>query len=183
MSKKITCWSLFIIYFLCNGITLQAQSFFQPIAENQEVTDNGFVLGYRIMSERERSVGKQGVQQRYEVRLSVTNVNSNFANQPFTEFIQGKTKLEAPILVEISCRNATGARLTSKKVDFSAKVKYLEYRRKRNPSLADDVASNWETIRVPTGYFWDIGERQESTVVFLVPKGEAPELEFRVNTF
>lgn len=183
MLKKITCWSLFIVCLLLSDATLQAQSFFQPMAENQEVTDNGFTLAYRIMSERERSVGKQGTQQRYEVRISATNIGSNFANQPFTEFIQGKTKLEAPVLVEVSCRNATGARLTNKKVDFSARVRYLEYRRKRNPSLADDVASNWETIRVPTGYFWDIGERQESNVVFLVPQGEEPELEFKINTF
>ncbi len=183
MSKIITC-SFIVMSLSCllANLTLKAQSFFQPLAENQEITANGFVISYRIMNERERAVGKQGTQQRYEVRLSVTNVNSNFASQPFTEFVQGKTKLEAPVLVEISCRNATGARLTSKKADFSPKVRYIDYKRKRNPSIADDVASNWETIRVPTGFFWDIGERQESNVVFLVPQGEEPELEFKVNT-
>ncbi len=170
----------FLLVLCLLSFSIQAQSSFRGLIENELVTQDGFSVEYRVMNHQSRDVGKKGTHERYEVRLSVTNESSRQANRVFTEYRQGNTSLKAPVIVEVSCRNATGARLTSKVAEFSATVRYLDYKRKRNNG-PDDVEANWETISVPTGFFWDVGNRQENTLIFIVPEGESPELEFRVN--
>jgi hypothetical protein len=177
MTKNLT-FLLFCLLFTIS-FTSKAQSYFQGIPENEQVTQNGFVVEYRIMNHQTRDVGKKRAHERYEVRITVVNQNSA-ANYVFTEFRQGKTSLKAPVIVEASCRNATGARLTAKTSEFSPKVRYINYKRKRNNG-SDDEEANWETINVPTGFFWDLGEMQESNVIFIVPEGEKADIEFRVN--
>lgn len=73
-------------------------------------------------------------------------------------------------IVELNCKNATGARLTSKKIEVSMATHQLKitYLTKNNDGKMVDAV-----MTVPAGYFLDPGQKVENDGIFIVPKGEA----------
>jgi len=79
-------------------------------------------------------------------------------------------------LVELNCINATGAKLTSKKLDLKMKaqnvnVTYWAYTKegKYQSSVVPIVAS----------YYLDIGDSVDDNAIFIVPAGEQPTVSVR----
>ncbi|GAB4399777.1 MAG: hypothetical protein OHK0053_20540 [Microscillaceae bacterium] len=167
------------VFFLGFFAPVQAQ-LFQPLTENELGQQNGLAVAYRILNQREQEVKNKGTYDRFEVRLEVSNNGSFNLSRLLSEYRQDNTRINPPVVVEVICRNATGYRLTSTNSTFKMDTRYLDYKTKINPQGKDDDEANWRTTRIPIGYFWEVGQRKTDDLIFIVPKGEKPQLEFRV---
>lgn len=79
-------------------------------------------------------------------------------------------------LVELNCMNATGAKLTSKKLDLKLKpqtvnVTYWAYTKD----------GKYESAMIPiiASYYLDAGDSVNDNAIFIVPAGEQPNVSVR----
>ena len=79
-------------------------------------------------------------------------------------------------IVELDCVNATGAKLTSKKIQLKMKTQLI------NASYtAYDKSGKMVTNILPVigSYYFDSGETITDNAIFIVPQGEKPEVNVR----
>lgn len=79
-------------------------------------------------------------------------------------------------LVELDCINATGAKLTSKKMELKLKpqnvnVTYWAYTK--------DGKYQSSVIPIVASYYLDIGDSVNDNAIFIVPAGEQPNVSAR----
>ena len=80
-------------------------------------------------------------------------------------------------IVELDCINATGARLTSKKVQVAMKSHLINV---TYPTKDKDGKAVTAVLPVTAGYYFDQGQVIENDAIFIVPTGETPQVTVRI---
>lgn len=165
--KNLTfLFSLTTVFLL--GISANAQK----ISDGQTIDVNGMSVTFNILNkESVESGGKQ--YDRYKVSASVKNKSDKGYNIRLSAFPQIVSNIG---LVELDCINATGARLTSKKIELKMKAQMINV-----TYSAYDKSGKFTTSTIPvTGsYYFDPGDTIEDNAIFLVPQGEKPDVTIR----
>lgn len=144
----------------------------QKISDGQTLEVNGMNVTFNILNKESiESGGKQ--YDRYKVSASVKNTSDKAYNIRLSAFPQIVSNIG---LVEVDCINATGARLTSKKIELKMKaqlinVTYSAYDRSGKLTTS--------TIPVTGSYYFDPGDTISDNAIFIVPQGEKPDVSVR----
>lgn len=165
--KNLTfLFSLTTVFLL--GISAKAQK----ISDGQTIDVNGMSVTFNILNkESVESGGKQ--YDRYKVSASVKNKSDKGYNIRLSAFPQIVSNIG---LVELDCINATGARLTSKKIELKMKTQMINV-----TYSAYDKSGKFTTSTIPvTGsYYFDPGDTIDDNAIFIVPQGEKPDVTVR----
>ncbi|MET6996094.1 hypothetical protein [Chitinophaga defluvii] len=155
-------------------LSLTAVLHAQQIKDGETLDLDGIAVTFNVMNKETVEVKGQSYD-RYKVVAAAQNntgksFNIRLKTYPDVGSIGGGK------IVELNCQNATGARLTSKKLDVNMATHQLKvtYLAKNN----DGKLVNNE-ITVPAGYFFDPGQKVENDAIFIVPKGETPQVSVR----
>ncbi|MCD9855981.1 hypothetical protein LUD75_14740 [Epilithonimonas sp. JDS] len=164
--KNLT--SLAILILLCSFSFTKAQK----IADGETVDLNGLAVTFSVLNKESVNVGGKNFD-RYKVSANLVNNSQKAYNIRMSNAPQIVTNTA---LVELNCINATGAKLTSKKLDLKLKpqnvnVTYWAYTKdgKYESSIIPIIAS----------YYLDIGDSVNDNAIFIVPAGEQPNVSVR----
>lgn len=144
----------------------------QKIADGQTVTVDGLAVTFNILNKESVTAGGKNYD-RYKVSATLVNNSGKDFNLRMSNAPQVVTNTE---LVELNCINATGAKLTSKKIALkmnpqNLNVTYWAYTK--------DGKYQSFVIPVVSGYFLDNGGSVSDNAIFIVPQGEAPDVSVR----
>lgn len=110
---------------------------------------------------------------RYKVSASVKNTS----DKPYTIRLSSFPQIVSNIgLVELDCINATGARLTSKKIELKMKAQMINVTYSAYDKSGKFITS---TIPVTGSYYFDPGDTISDNAIFIVPQGEKPDVSVR----
>lgn len=144
----------------------------QKISDGQTLEVNGMDVTFSILNkESVESGGKQ--YDRYKVSASVKNKSDKAYNIRLSSFPQIVSNIG---LVELDCINATGARLTSKKIELKMKAQMLNVTYSAYDKSGKFITS---TIPVTGSYYFDPGDTINDNAIFIVPQGEKPDVTVR----
>ena len=144
----------------------------QKIADGETVTVDGLAVTFNILNKESVTAGGK-TYDRYKVSATLVNNSGKDFSLRLSNAPQVVTKTE---LVELDCINATGAKLTSKKLTQkmnpqNLNVTYWAYTK--------DGKYQSFVIPVVSGYFLDNGGSVSDNAIFIVPQGEAPNVTVR----
>lgn len=144
----------------------------QKISDGQTIEVNGMSVTFSILNKESTEAGGKPYD-RYKVSASVKNTTDKFYNIRLSAFPQIVSNTG---LVELNCINATGAKLTSKKIELKMKaqlinVTYSAY--DRSGKLTNSM------IPVTGSYYFDPGDIISDNAIFIVPQGEKPDVSVR----
>lgn len=144
----------------------------QKITEDATIDVDGLAVTFNILNKESVNAGGKNFD-RYKVSASLTNNTGKSINMRLANAPQILTDIA---LVELNCVNATGAKLTSKKIDLKPKphnlnVTYWAYTKE----------GKYESSVIPViaGYYLDPGDTVNDTAVFIVPQGQLPDVSVR----
>ncbi|WP_160138651.1 hypothetical protein [Chryseobacterium sp. c4a] len=144
----------------------------QKISDGQALDVNGMEVTFNILNkESVESGGKQ--YDRYKVSASVKNKSDKAYNIRLSAFPQIVSNIG---LVELDCINATGSRLTSKKIELKMKAQMLNVTYSAYDKSGKFITS---TIPVTGSYYFDPGDTINDNAIFIVPQGEKPDVTVR----
>lgn len=159
---------LFVSAFLSFGNFAKAQK----ISDGETVDVNGMKVSFNIANKESVQVGGKAFD-RYKVSASVKNTSDKSYTIRLTSYPQ--IVLDTGI-VELDCVNATGAKLTSKKIQLKMKTQMI------NVSYsAYDKSGKSVTNMLPVigSYYFDSGDTISDNAIFIVPQGEKPDVNVR----
>ncbi|WP_042722639.1 hypothetical protein [Flavobacterium sp. B17] len=164
--KKLTSFSIFI--FIMAFSLMKAQK----ISDGQTIDVNGLSVTFNILNKESITVGGKDFD-RYKVSAKLVNNSQKSYTIRLSNAPQIVTNTS---LLELNCINATGAKLTSKKIDLKLKaqnvnVTYWAYTK--------DGKYQSFVIPIVAGYYLDGGDSVSDDAIFIVPKGEAPNVNVR----
>ena len=144
----------------------------QKIADGETVTVDGLAVTFNILNKESVTAGGKSYD-RYKVSATLVNKSGKDFNLRMSNAPQLVTNTE---LVELDCINATGAKLTSKKLALkmnpqNLNVTYWAYTK--------DGKYQSFVIPVVSGYFLDNGGSVSDNAIFIVPQGETPNVTVR----
>lgn len=144
----------------------------QKIADGETVIVDGLAVTFNILNKESVTAGGKSYD-RYKVSATLVNKSGKDFNLRMSNAPQLVTNTE---LVELDCINATGAKLTSKKLALkmnpqNLNVTYWAYTK--------DGKYQSFVIPVVSGYFLDNGGSVSDNAIFIVPQGEAPNVTVR----
>lgn len=144
----------------------------QKITDGQTVTVDGLAVTFNILNKESVTAGGKNYD-RYKVSATLVNNSGKDFNLRMSNAPQVVTNTE---LVELNCINATGAKLTSKKLTLkmnpqNLNVTYWAYTK--------DGKYQSFVILVVSGYFLDNGGSVSDNAIFIVPQGQAPDVTVR----
>ncbi|UPQ76285.1 hypothetical protein [Chryseobacterium nepalense] len=164
--KKLFYSSIFVVVTSFSFVSAQ------KITDGESVDVNGLSVTFNILNKEAITVGGKEFD-RYKVSAKLVNntqksYNVRLSNAP--QLVPSNT------LVEVNCINATGAKLTSKKIDLKLKpqnvnVTYWAYTKE----------GKYQSFVIPiiAGYYLDSGDSVNDDAIFIVPKGESPNVNVR----
>ncbi len=138
----------------------------QKIADGETVDLNGLSVTFNVLNKESTTAGGKNYD-RYKVSATLTNNSQKSYNMRMSNAPQLATNTA---LVELNCINATGAKLTSKKLELKLKsqlvnVTYWAYNK--------DGKYESSVIPIVASYYLDAGDTVNDTAIFIVPQGEA----------
>ncbi|WP_316801791.1 hypothetical protein [Pedobacter nototheniae] len=143
----------------------------QQIKDGETINLNGVEVTYSIVNKEKLSIKDQNFD-RYKVLASVKNNTGKSFNIRLSTSLDlsaiGNSKI-----VELDCINATGARLTSKKIQVGMKshlINVTYYTKDKDGKLVSAI------MPVTAGYYFDQGQVIENDAIFIVPAGEIPQV-------
>lgn len=165
MKKLIPLYTLLIISLFS---TLKAQK----ITDGSTVDLNGLAVTFNILNKESVTVGGKNYD-RYKVSATLVNNSGKGYNLRLGSAPQVISNIE---IAELDCVNATGAKLTSKKMVLKLKpqnvnVTYWAY--------SKDGKYQSFVIPIVAGYFLDAADSVNDTAIFIVPTGETPNVNVR----
>ena len=167
--KKIKC--IVVFYLFSVGCTLQAQQ----LKDGVPVEMNGLEVTFRVVAKESITVNDAAFD-RYKVVASVKNISGKSFNIRLRSY-PDLAGINAGKLVEVNCLNATGARLTAKKLDIAMTTHFVNV---SYNCTGKDGKITATTLPVPVGYFLDEGQSAESNGIFIVPAGQEPQVNARL---
>lgn len=144
----------------------------QKISDGQTLNLNGMSVTFNILNKESIESGGKSYD-RYKVSASVKNTSDKAYNIRLSAFPQIVSNIG---LVELDCMNATGARLTSKKIELKMKAQMLNVTYSAYDKSGKFVTS---TIPVTGSYYFDPGDTISDDAIFIVPQGEKPDVSVR----
>lgn len=166
--KKIA--SVLLLLTCCLATVAKAQQ----IKDGQTIDLNGIAVTFNIVNKESIDVKDQSFD-RYKVVATVKNNSGRSFNNRLTSSVDIAAALKSKI-VELNCVNATGARLTSKKFDIGMKAHTITV---TYPGKDKDGKFVSQTMAVIASYYFDPGQTLQNDAIFIVPKGEAPQVTVR----
>lgn len=144
----------------------------QKIADGETVTVDGLAVTFNILNKESVTAGGK-TYDRYKVSATLLNNSGKDFNLRLSNAPQVVTKTE---LVELDCINATGAKLTSKKLALKMNPQNLNV-----TYWAYTKDGKYQSLVIPvvSGYFLDNGGSVSDNAIFIVPQGEAPNVTVR----
>lgn len=144
----------------------------QKISDGETVDLNGLAVTFSILNKESVTAGGKNFD-RYKVSANLVNNSPKSFNMRLSSAPQ---IVMNTALVELNCINATGTKLTSKKLDLKLKpqnvnVTYWAYTKEGKYESA--------VIPIVAGYYLDTGDTVSDTAVFMVPAGEQPNVSVR----
>lgn len=139
----------------------------QQIKDGETIDLDGVAVTFTVVNKESVDVKGESYD-RYKVVASVQNNTGKSFNVRLKTY-PDLSSIGSGKILELNCKNATGARLTSKKLEVSMathqiKVTYLS--RDKDGKLVNS------DMTIPAGYFLDSGQKVENDAIFIVPKGE-----------
>ncbi|MFS4471416.1 hypothetical protein [Chryseobacterium sp. T20] len=165
--KNLTFLLLFPVVIFW-GINVHAQK----ISDGQTVDMNGMAVTFTILNKESVESGGKSYD-RYKVSASVKNTSDKAYNIRLSAFPQIVSNIG---LVELDCINATGARLTSKKIELKMKAQMINVTYSAYDKSGKLITS---TIPVTGSYYFDPGDTINDNAIFIVPQGEKPDVSVR----
>ncbi|MPS65681.1 MAG: hypothetical protein DI622_03805 [Chryseobacterium sp.] len=159
---------LALVIFLGFGAYLNAQK----ISDGQSIDLNGMSVTFNILNKESIEVGGKPFD-RYKVSATVKNNSDKSYNIRLSSFPQIVSNIG---IVELDCINATGAKLTSKKIQLKMKAQIINV-----TYSAYDKSGKFtnSTIPVTGSYYFDAGDSISDNAIFIVPQGEKPDVSVR----
>ena len=166
--------SFFILLLVALSSVARAQQS-KPITEETPLLADGIEYGYSIKNAGTREVNNKDFS-RYEVTLYATNKSTC---SRIVLYGQSMSLFESDMktLAKFDCINATGAKLTSKSGEVSAKPMYVNARVTTRDEKGKTVIENQ---KVQVGYYIGVGETVEQNVIFIVPLNSKPDIKARI---
>lgn len=164
--KRSTLFKLFLVLFSITDI------YAQKITDGNTVDVNGLAVTFNILNKESVNVSGKNFD-RYKVSATLTNNSGKSINVRLSNAPQIVTNIA---LVEINCINATGAKLTSKKMDLKPKAQNLNV---TYWAYTKDGKYESAIIPVVAGYYLDPGDSVSDNAIFIVPQGEEPNVSVR----
>lgn len=153
------------IYFLIIFILALTSLNAQKISEGTTVDLDGLAVSFTILNKESITVSNKNYD-RYKVSASLVNKS----DKNFTVRLNSAPQILTNIdLVELDCVNATGAKLTSKKIKLKLKPQNLNV---NYWAYSKDGKYQSFTIPVIAGYFLDKNDEVNDEAIFIVPQGE-----------
>lgn len=141
----------------------------QKITDGQTVMVDGLAVTFNILNKEAVTAGGKNYD-RYKVSATLVNNSGKDFNLRMTNAPQVVTNIE---VVELNCINATGAKLTSKKIVLKLKPQNLNV---TYWAYTKDGKYQSFVIPVVSGYFLDNGDSVSDSAIFIVPQGETPDV-------
>ncbi|UMQ43531.1 hypothetical protein MKS83_07470 [Chryseobacterium sp. Y16C] len=165
---KTSILSFFLFIAISLGTSLNAQK----ISDGQSVDVNGMSVTFNILNKESVEVGGKPFD-RYKVSATVKNNSDKSYNIRLSSFPQIVSNIG---IVELDCINATGAKLTSKKIQLKMKAQIINV-----TYSAYDKSGKFtnSTIPVTGSYYFDAGDSISDNAIFIVPQGEKPDVSVR----
>lgn len=166
MKNSFLSLALFFILGLGNHVNAQ------KISDGQSVDLNGMSVVFNILNKESIEVGGKPFD-RYKVSATVKNNSEKSYNIRLSAFPQIVSNIG---IVELDCINATGAKLTSKKIQLKMKAQMINV-----TYSAYDKSGKFtnSTIPVTGSYYFDSGDSISDNAIFIVPQGEKPDVSVR----
>ncbi|MCE3076343.1 hypothetical protein [Chryseobacterium gwangjuense] len=160
--------SLVLFFILGFGNHVNAQK----ISDGQSIDLNGMSVVFNILNKESIEVGGKPFD-RYKVSATVKNNSEKSYNIRLSAFPQIVSNIG---IVELDCINATGAKLTSKKIQLKMKAQMINV-----TYSAYDKSGKFtnNTIPVTGSYYFDSGDSINDNAIFIVPQGEKPDVSVR----
>lgn len=146
----------------------------QQIKDGETVDVNGIAVTYTVVNKEKLTIKDQNFD-RYKVLASVKNNSGKSFNIRLSSSLD-LTGISNSKIIELDCINATGARLTSKKVQVSMKSHMINV---TYPTKDKDGKAITAVLPVIAGYYLDQGQVIENDAIFIVPAGETPQVTVR----
>jgi len=157
-------------FFVFSAITNHLNA--QKITDGQTLEVNGMSVTFNILNKESIEAGGKPYD-RYKVSASVKNTSDKSYNIRLSSFPQIVTNIG---IVELDCINATGAKLTSKKIQLKMKAQIINV----TYSAYDKSGKFTSSILPVTGsYYFDAGDTINDDAIFIVPQGEKPDVTVR----
>jgi len=165
---KKSAFLFFILSFLNFASFLNAQK----ISDGESIDINGMKVSFNITNKESVEVGGKPFD-RYKVSATVQNTSEKSYNIRLTSYPQIVTNTG---IVELDCINATGAKLTSKKIQLKMKTQMINV-----TYSAYDKSGKMTTSILPVigSYYFDSGDTINDNAIFIVPQGEKPDVTVR----
>lgn len=144
----------------------------QKISDGETVDVNGLKVSFNITNKESIQAGGKTFD-RYKVSASVKNTSDKSYNIRLTSYPQ--IVLDTGI-VELDCVNATGAKLTSKKMQLKMKTQMINVSYSSYDKSGKSVTN---IIPVIGSYYFDAGDTINDNAIFIVPAGEKPDVSVR----
>lgn len=144
----------------------------QKITYGATLDLNGLAVTFNILNKEAITVGGKSFD-RYKVSATLVNKSGRNYNIRLSNAPQITSNIK---VAELDCINATGAKLTSKKIELKLKpqnvnVTYWAYTK--------DGKYQSFIIPIVAGYYLDENDSISDNAIFIVPSGETPEVNVR----
>ncbi|MCT2406040.1 hypothetical protein NZD88_00550 [Chryseobacterium antibioticum] len=166
MKNLLFLFSLFLTLLFGNIISAQ------KITDGQTIEVNGMSVTFNILNKESIEAGGKPYD-RYKVSASVKNTSDKAYNIRLSSYPQIVSNIG---LVELNCINATGAKLTSKKIELKMKAQMINV-----TYSAYDKSGKFTTSTIPVigSYYFDQGDTISDNAILIVPQGEKPDVSVR----
>ncbi|WP_312556022.1 hypothetical protein [Empedobacter brevis] len=163
--RKIILLTLLFVFLFPN---LKAQK----IADGSTLNVDGFAVTFTIVNKESITINGKNFD-RYKVSATLLNQSGKSFNIRLNNTPQVVTNID---IVELDCVNATGAKLTSKKIKLKLKPQNLNV---TYWAYTKDGKYQSSTIPIVAGYYLDEEDSVHDEAIFIVPQGEAPDVNVR----
>ena len=161
-----------LLFFTLTFLSFGTYTYAQKISDGQPVDVNGMSVTFNILNKESIEVGGKPFD-RYKVSASVKNTSDKSYNIRLNSSPQIVTDTG---IVELNCINATGAKLTSKKIQLKMKTQIINA-----TYSAYDKSGKFVTNILPVigSYYFDSGDTIKDDAIFIVPQREKPDVTVR----
>lgn len=165
---------LLVLLFIAFSSFVKAQQS-KIVTEDTPLVSDGIEYGYSIKNVSTKEVSNSNFS-RYEVTLYATNKGECSRVVLFGQSLT-ENEFEMKLLAKFDCINATGARLTSKSGEVSAKPMFVTAKVSTKDNQGKTILENQ---KVQVGYYIGVGETVQNNVIFIVPLNTKPEVRVRI---
>jgi hypothetical protein len=160
--------------FLLPFLLVVSASNAQQIKDGETLNVNGIAVTYSVTNKEKLTIKDQDFD-RYKVLVSIKNNTGKSFNIRLANSLD-LSGINSSKIIELDCVNATGARLTSKKVQVGMKSHLINV---TYPAKDKDGKSITAILPVTAGYYFDEGQVIENDAIFIVPAEETPKVSVR----